>query len=82
MSAIDTWCDAGKPEAGAVDPTEAQLEQATATDGLSMGAKCAIGIGAGLLVGHMLKGGHGHHGGALGRALTYAAVSQVAKPAS
>jgi hypothetical protein len=80
INAIDTWCDAGKPEAGAIDPTEALEAQEVAPDGLSMGAKCAIGIGAGLLVGHMLKGGHGHHG-ALGRAVTYAAVSQIAKPA-
>ena len=75
MQALGSWVDAGRP----TEP-EPEIEPEHAQQGLSMGAKCALGLGAGLLVGHMLKGGHGHHG-ALGRAITYAAVSQIAKPA-
>jgi hypothetical protein len=79
--AIESWIEAGRPTEPAPE-IEPGVHQEAAPEGLSMAAKCAIGVGVGLVAGHMLRGHHGHHGhSALGRAVTYAAVSQIAKPA-
>jgi hypothetical protein len=77
MGALESWVDAGRPTEPAPEIEPAQQH---APQGPGLGVQCAVAVGAGLLVGHMLKGGHGHHG-AIGRAVACAAVSQIAKPA-
>jgi hypothetical protein len=71
--AIESWIDAGK----LTEPAPEEFEQAApeAHQGLSLGAKCAIGFVGGVALGCAIRKGH------IGRALTSAAVYSVARPA-
>jgi hypothetical protein len=68
--------------AALVNPETAEAAAAAAPrqEGPSLLTQCVVGAAAGYAVGRMMRGGSGHHS-ALGRAVSYAAVSQIARPA-
>jgi hypothetical protein len=78
INAIDGWCEAGKPEACDVEPEP--IQPAVAPQGPSLGV-CVAALAGGYAVGRMLRGGHGHAGSHLARAVTNAAVYSVVRPA-